>query len=45
MLIFRKTSRLIRTPAWLNRELVTELQYKKAAQEVETGMNKAGVTQ
>lgn len=45
MLIFRKTSRFIRISVWLNREFVTGLQCKKAAEEVETGMHKAGVTQ
>lgn len=32
-------------PVWLNREFVTDLQCKKAAQKVEAGTDKARVTQ
>lgn len=45
MLTFRKTSRLTRTPAGINREFVTEQQCKKAAREVDAGTDKAGVSQ
>lgn len=44
MLILRKASQLMRTPACPSRDFVTELWCKKAAQKVEAGMHKTGVT-
>jgi len=44
-MVLRRTSRFIRTPGRLKRESVTELQCKKAAQEVEADVDKAGMTQ